>query len=100
MKSVEEVKLLERAKTTESIMERLQRFPVTNAIIDYPKDGGNVQVEPEVALYADIVYSAEEDENTGRLKVERLVPRQIVSSNQLTVCGTNNQFMSIITALR
>ncbi len=61
------------------IVDRLERFPVTNSLIEYPKSGGHVQVEPEVALYADIVYAEKEDPVTGRLKVERLVPRKIVS---------------------
>ncbi|CAD7965067.1 unnamed protein product [Amoebophrya sp. A120] len=39
------------------IIERLNRFPVTNAVIDYPKEGANIQVEPEVAIYCDILYN-------------------------------------------
>ena len=37
-----------RMKSTKDILDRLERFPVTNTTIEYPKAGGHVQVEPEV----------------------------------------------------
>lgn len=60
---------------------RLSRFPVTNAVIDFPhiEGGGKVQVEPEVALHADIIYKAD-----GRT-VEKLVPRQIAAFNDCSM---------------
>ncbi|CAE8631568.1 unnamed protein product, partial [Polarella glacialis] len=52
---------------------------VTNAVIDFPTRGGNVQVEPEMGLYCDIVYTKEGD------AVERLVPRRIAAFNDCSI---------------
>eukprot|EP00439_Symbiodinium_sp_Y106_P003525 s4387_g1.t1 len=61
------------------ILQRLENFPVTNAVIDFPRQGGNVQVEPEMGLYCDIVYTKD-----GRA-VERLVPRRIAAFNDCSI---------------
>lgn len=61
------------------VLDRLGTFPVTNAVIDFPRVGGNVQVEPEMGLYVDIVYS--EDQKT----VERLQPRRIAAFNDCSI---------------
>ncbi|CAD7960601.1 unnamed protein product [Amoebophrya sp. A25] len=77
----------------EQAMDRLHRFPVTNAVIDYPREGGKVQVEPEVALYCDILYntavtSTVPDSDNPRHRqvfVERLVPRKIAAFNDCSI---------------
>lgn len=63
------------------VLERLQHFPVTHAVIDFPRlvGSGNVQVEAEVALYADIVYSPDGS------SVERLVPRRVAAFNDCSL---------------
>lgn len=65
--------------TEDEILQRLENFPVTNAVIDFPRQGGNVQVEPEMGLYCDIVYTKD-----GR-SVERLVPRRIAAFNDCSI---------------
>lgn len=67
--------------TEEEVISRLERFPVTNAVIDFPcmKGGGNVQVEPEMGLYVDIVYAP-----NGK-SVERLVPRRVAAFNDCSI---------------
>lgn len=62
-------------------LERLERFPVTNAVIDYPHVAGSdkVQVEPEIALLANIVYDSD-----GRT-VKSLVPLQIAAFNDCSI---------------
>eukprot|EP00812_Abedinium_dasypus_P008736 NODE_2475_length_928_cov_330.731959.p1 GENE.NODE_2475_length_928_cov_330.731959~~NODE_2475_length_928_cov_330.731959.p1 ORF type:complete len:268 (+),score=90.61 NODE_2475_length_928_cov_330.731959:3-806(+) len=62
-------------------LTRLEFFPVTNATITYPKLPGasKVQVEPELGLYVDIVYSAD------RSRVERLVPRRVAAFNDCSI---------------
>ncbi|CAE7619910.1 unnamed protein product [Symbiodinium sp. CCMP2456] len=65
--------------TEDEILQRLENFPVTNAVIDFPRQGGNVQVEPEMGLYCDIVYTKD-----GRA-VERLVPRRIAAFNDCSI---------------
>lgn len=61
--------------------KRLEQFPVTYAVIDYPKLPGSskVQVEPELGLYVDIVYSED------RTKVLRLVPRRVAAFNDCSI---------------
>jgi hypothetical protein len=61
------------------VMGRLERFPVTNAIIHFPEEGANVQVEPEMGLYCDIVYSK------NGSKVDRLVPRRVAAFNDCSI---------------
>jgi len=61
------------------VLSRLESFPVTHAVIDYPRVGGNVQVEPEMGLYCDIVYTKEGD------AVERLVPRRVAAFNDCSL---------------
>jgi len=64
-----------------SAVERLEHFPVTNSIIEFPdlQGAGKVQVEPEIALNADIVYAR--DGTT----VERLVPRKVAAFNDCSI---------------
>jgi len=61
------------------VLHRLESFPVTHAVIDYPRVGGNVQVEPEMGLYCDIVYTKD-----GK-GVERLVPRRVAAFNDCSI---------------
>mmetsp|Transcript_14109 Transcript_14109/g.40653 ORF Transcript_14109/g.40653 Transcript_14109/m.40653 type:complete len:399 (-) Transcript_14109:18-1214(-) len=68
--------------TEEEVLDRLAHFPVTNAVIDFPRNlrgAANVQVEPELGLYADIVYARD-----GR-SVERLVPRRVAAFNDCSI---------------
>jgi len=67
--------------TEQEVLDRLERFPVTNAVIDFPRTegSGNVQVEPEVGLYVDIVYAPD-----GQ-SVERLVPRRVAAFNDCSI---------------
>jgi len=68
--------------TEKEVVGRLQRFPVTNAVIELPhslEGAGKVQVEPEIALYVDVVYS--KDGNS----VERLVPRRLAAFNDCSI---------------
>ncbi|CAE8646970.1 unnamed protein product, partial [Polarella glacialis] len=65
--------------TEAEVLAQLATFPVTNAVIDFPTRGGNVQVEPEMGLYCDIVYTKEGD------AVERLVPRRIAAFNDCSI---------------
>lgn len=60
---------------------RLENFPVTYATLQFPKLMGaeKVQVEPELGLYADIVYSED------RKRVERLVPRRVAAFNDCSI---------------
>lgn len=60
---------------------RLEHFPVTNAVIDFPKLPGSskVQVEPEVGLLVDIVYSDD------RKSVRSLVPRRVAAFNDCSI---------------
>lgn len=61
--------------------QRLELFPVTYAVLDFPKLPGssNIQVEPELALYCDIVYSK------CHTRVERLVPRRVAAFNDCSI---------------
>lgn len=61
------------------VMESLKDFPVTFAVIQYPKVGTNVQVEPEMGLLVDIVYTKDLS------KVERLQPREICAFNDCSI---------------
>lgn len=65
----------------EEILTRLENFPVTNAVIDFPRvqGGDNVQVEPELGLYCDIVYTIDSK------SVERLVPRRVAAFNDCSI---------------
>eukprot|EP00928_Gymnodinium_smaydae_P013751 TRINITY_DN14992_c0_g1_i3.p1 TRINITY_DN14992_c0_g1~~TRINITY_DN14992_c0_g1_i3.p1 ORF type:complete len:370 (+),score=46.86 TRINITY_DN14992_c0_g1_i3:38-1147(+) len=65
----------------QALKGRLDHFPVTHAVIDFPKLPGamKVQVEPELGLYADIVYSKD------RSRVERLVPRRVAAFNDCSI---------------
>jgi len=65
--------------TDNEVLEMTEQFPVTNAVIDFPQVGGNVQVEPEMGLYVDIVYAKD-----GQ-SVERLVPRRIAAFNDCSL---------------
>ena len=63
----------------DEVIERLERLPVTNAVIRYPAAGGHVQVEPELGLYVDIVYTPDGS------AVERLVPRRVAAFNDCSI---------------
>lgn len=63
----------------DEVLARLETFPVTNAVIDFPTGGSNVQVEPEMGLYVDVVYSQD-----GKA-VERLVPRRVAAFNDCSI---------------
>jgi len=65
--------------TEQEVLDRLNNFPVTHAVIDFPSFGANVQVEPEVGLYVDVVYAAD-----GK-SVERLVPRRVAAFNDCSI---------------
>eukprot|EP00930_Biecheleria_cincta_P051688 TRINITY_DN36897_c0_g1_i1.p1 TRINITY_DN36897_c0_g1~~TRINITY_DN36897_c0_g1_i1.p1 ORF type:complete len:402 (-),score=58.69 TRINITY_DN36897_c0_g1_i1:272-1477(-) len=65
--------------TEDEVLDLYKTFPVTNAVIDFPKFGADVQVEPEVGLYVDIVYSRDGG------SVERLVPRRIAAFNDCSI---------------
>merc|ERR1712187_91351 len=65
--------------TEKEVLEIYKTFPVTNAVIDFPSIGGNVQVEPEMGLYVDIVYARD-----GQ-SVERLVPRRVAAFNDCSI---------------
>lgn len=65
--------------TEDEVLALYETFPVTNAVIDYPKIGGDVQVEPELGLYVDIVYARD-----GK-SVERLVPRRVAAFNDCSI---------------
>jgi len=75
-----------RSASVEARQERLGpqdgwQFPVTNNVIDFPQWEGakNVQVEPEIALFADIVYTKDGS------SVERLVPRKVAAFNDCSI---------------
>lgn len=63
------------------VLARLEQFPVTNAVIDLPRREGarNVQVEPEMGLYVDVVYARDGG------SVERLVPRRVAAFNDCSI---------------
>lgn len=65
-------------------MDRLERFPVTNAVIDFPRIEGadRIQVEPEFALLCDIVYHSDSMENK---RVEALMPRKVAAFNDCSI---------------
>ena len=65
--------------TEDEVLGRLANFPVSNAVIDFPRLGGNVQVEPEMGLLCDIVYTRD-----GKA-VERLVPRRVAAFNDCSI---------------
>lgn len=71
-------------------LKRLQRFPVTNAVIQYPTEdtlyGSDcVQVEPEVALFCDIEYEELEESGKTIKRVKNLIPRKIAAFNDCSV---------------
>lgn len=50
--------------TEDEVLGRLANFPVSNAVIDFPRLGGNVQVEPEMGLLCDSVHQGREGSGT------------------------------------
>lgn len=71
-------------------LERLKKFPVTNKIIDFPifdddRNFAKLQVEPELAIYADIVY---EEDALGRRTVGRGVIFYSGTQNRIIYSGT------------
>ncbi|CAD7953885.1 unnamed protein product [Amoebophrya sp. A25] len=74
-----------RDETLEEKLHRLRRFPIASAIIHHPgKVTGvsKVQVEPEVALYATIVY---ETPSSGKKRVKKLIPERLAAFNDCSV---------------
>jgi len=72
------------SEVTSSVWDRVTttdgwQFPVSTVIIDFPRDGSNVQVEPEVALYVDIVYGKD------GLSIDHLVPRKVAAFNDCSI---------------
>lgn len=72
--------------TADEVLGRLENFPVSNAVLDFPRLGGNVpnlslnvQVEPEMGLLCDIVYTRD------GAAVERLVPRRVAAFNDCSI---------------
>lgn len=65
----------------QAALSRLQFFPVTYAVIDFPNLPGcsKVQVEPEMGLLVDIVYSED------RRKVKTLIPRRVAAFNDCSI---------------
>lgn len=61
--------------------ERLNKFPLASALIEFPHElaSPDVQVEPELGLYADVVYGL--DGTT----VERLIPRRVAAFNDCSI---------------
>eukprot|EP00931_Biecheleriopsis_adriatica_P024529 TRINITY_DN15257_c0_g1_i1.p1 TRINITY_DN15257_c0_g1~~TRINITY_DN15257_c0_g1_i1.p1 ORF type:complete len:412 (-),score=90.68 TRINITY_DN15257_c0_g1_i1:80-1258(-) len=61
--------------------KRLEQFPVTYAVIHYPNlpSACKVQVEPELALYVDIVYTRD------KKKVDHLMPRRVAAFNDCSI---------------
>ncbi len=57
---------------------------MTNTTIEYPPYGGNVQVEPEMAIWCEIVYS-EAEEKRGIKKVQALIPRKVAAFNDCSM---------------
>lgn len=68
----------------ETDLDSLERFPVTNHLIDYPDlyDGQKVQVEPEIALLCDVVYRSQSTESKT---VEALLPRRVAAFNDCSI---------------
>lgn len=56
---------------------RLGLFPVSHDRIVLPEGGGNVQIEPEVALICDLVYEGK--------KVSAVVPRRFAAYNDCSI---------------
>eukprot|EP00392_Amoebophrya_sp_AT5.2_P011793 g11883.t1 len=87
--------LLQRLDSRESFeqkISRLRRFPISNAIIHHPGhlDGvAKVQVEPEIALFVDVVYEDLKTRNNALLPVKKLIkelkPVKIAAFNDCSV---------------
>lgn len=75
-----------RLKQLEEKVDRLTRFPITNALINMPVVGGQVQVEPEIALYVEIVYKKNVIAHPYKRKlVDKLIPRKLAAFNDCSI---------------
>eukprot|EP00926_Amoebophrya_sp_RCC4398_P010899 GSA120T00013752001.1 len=93
-------------ETLQQKIKRLQRFPISNAVIHHPSSLGGasdeedhpdadtvagskfqrVQVEPEIALFCEVKYKAQDALSFGSAKfVTELLPKKIAAFNDCSV---------------
>ncbi len=58
-------------------------YPLSSAVIIPPNDADNLQIEPEVALICDVIYSTSADGTTKI--VTALIPRQFGAYNDCSI---------------
>jgi hypothetical protein len=68
----------------------LSTFPISNDTIVIPKQGGNVQIEPEVAVYCKVHYEGKQDAKT----VARLEPLSFGAYNDCSIRRPNAKKIS------
>lgn len=61
----------------------LATYPLSSTNITPPNDADNLQIEPEVALICDVIYST--DVNDGHQTVSALIPRQFGAYNDCSI---------------
>ena len=61
----------------------LATYPLSSTNIMPPNDADNLQIEPEVALVCDVIYST--DVNDGHQTVSALIPRQFGAYNDCSI---------------
>lgn len=61
----------------------LATYPLSSTNITPPNDADNLQIEPEVALVCDVIYSI--DVNDGHQTVSALIPRQFGAYNDCSI---------------
>ena len=61
----------------------LATYPLSSTNITPPNDADNLQIEPEVALVCDVIYST--DVNEGHQTVSALIPRQFGAYNDCSI---------------
>ncbi|MCD9537248.1 DUF5718 family protein [Photobacterium carnosum] len=61
----------------------LATYPLSSTNITPPNDADNLQIEPEVALICDVIYST--DVNDGHQIVSALIPRQFGAYNDCSI---------------
>ena len=61
----------------------LATYPLSSTNITPPNDADNLQIEPEVALVCDVIYST--DVNDGHQTVSALIPRQFGAYNDCSI---------------
>ncbi|WP_419680104.1 DUF5718 family protein [Photobacterium kishitanii] len=62
---------------------QLAVYPLSSAVIIPPNDADNLQIEPEVALICDVIYSVNTDDMTKT--VTALIPRQFGAYNDCSI---------------